>query len=366
MNIRIIYIARSSRLAWLAPILIVGLMLAGCGKKTFPKPDTEEMEAPPQVRDLQTEVQSKGVELSWTVPARMKPGAGGGSGHVFAVLRADLMWDNRNCENCPSPIRSEIVRIDPAFPTPAYFRGDRLVWIDPNVSQKHAYRYTVAVKDRSGRAISHSNPFTARVVAPPVIPTELTASPSQQGILLQWKAVTKDEQGQKLPADAEYLVERHAPNEPWQRITKIPVKGTTYLDSVIAADQTYNYRVVPELLFEGTSVVGEPAVIFQINAPDALPPPPPKSVWIIPAKGALEIHWTPADGKVGGYHVYRKEGKEIIRLTASPIQAGPFSDRAVKRNQTYYYAVSAVSIQPDHREGLLSKWTEIRNVLFEQ
>ena len=365
MNIRILYIARSSRLARLVPILLVGLMLAGCGRKTLPTPAVPEQEAPPQVRDLQTEVHSKGVELSWSVPSRMKPEAGGAE-YIFAVLRADLAWDNRSCENCPTPIRSEVIRIDPAFPNPAYYRGDRIVWMDSNVSQKHAYRYTLAVKDRKGRTVTHSGSLTARVVPAPAMVTELSASPSQQGILLQWKEVAKDEGGQKLQGDVEYLVEKHGPNEPWQRITKVPVKGTTYLDSAIAADQTYNYRVVPSLLFEGTPVLGEPAEVFQIKAPDALPPPPPKSVWIIPAKGALEVHWTAADGKVGGYHVYRKEGKEIIRLTAGPVQGAPFSDRSVKRNQTYYYAVSAVSPQPENKEGLLSKWTEIRNVLFQQ
>ena len=81
--------------------------------------------------------------------------------------------------------------------------------------------------------------------------------------------------------------------------------------------------------------------------------------------GPLEIHWTESDGKNGGYHVYRREGKEIIRLTASPVQHPPFVDHGAKKGSTYSYAVSAVSTQADHKEGLLSKWTEVRNLLME-
>jgi fibronectin type 3 domain-containing protein len=118
-------------------------------------------------------------------------------------------------------------------------------------------------------------------------------------------------------------------------------------------------------MFEDSPILGDPSTIEQAKAPDALPPPPPKTVWIIPAKGNLEVHWTQAEGKVGGYHVYRREGKQIIRLTDNPVQNPPYVDRAVKQNAVYFYAVSTVTPLPDQREGLLSKWSEIRSLKFE-
>ena len=96
-----------------------------------------------------------------------------------------------------------------------------------------------------------------------------------------------------------------------------------------------------------------------------MPPPPPGKVWITPAHGALEIHWTESDVNTAGYNVYRKEGKgeEIIRLNANPVQHQPFVDHGVKKGGVYYYAVSAVSARGDHKEGLASKWVEVRNLL---
>jgi hypothetical protein len=40
-------------------------------------------------------------------------------------------------------------------------------------------------------------------------------------------------------------------------------------------------------------------------------------------------------------------------------------DQGAKKGATYSYAVSAVSAQADHKEGLLSKWTEVRNLITE-
>ena len=104
----------------------------------------------------------------------------------------------------------------------------------------------------------------------------------------------------------------------------------------------------------------------QVKAPDAVPPPPPGNVWVIPVKGALEVHWIPSEGKVEGYHVYRREGKEIIRLTATPVQKPPYVDSTVRKNVVYAYAVSAVGNQAGKREGLLSKWAEMRSLMIDQ
>jgi hypothetical protein len=106
--------------------------------------------------------------------------------------------------------------------------------------------------------------------------------------------------------------------------------------------------------------------VFKLaKAPDTLTAPPPQSVWVIPGKGGLEVQWLESEGKVVGYHVYRRQGQDIIRLTANPLSRPPFIDQAAKKGETYFYAVSAVSPGPEHREGLLSKWTEVHNVFSE-
>jgi hypothetical protein len=207
-----------------------------------------------------------------------------------------------------------------------------------------------------------------KVIAPPPPLKNLVAASNQRGIALQWKpGAAKAPQGALSPGEVQFLVERHGPESPWERLSTVPVKANTFLDSAVASGQVYDYRVTPAYLFEESLILGEPSVFRQAKAPNAVPPPPPGNVWVIPIKGALEVHWLKSEGKVDGYHVYRREGKEIVRLTATPVQNPPYVDQSVKKNMVYSYAVSAVSNQKgqnSHGEGLLSKWAEIRSLLI--
>lgn len=239
------------------------------------------------------------------------------------------------------------------------------MWTDRNVSAQRVYRYKIAIRDQKKRTISTSNATLVKVVPPPGPLKNLMAVTQTKGILLQWKAPTKNDQGAALQGDLFFLVERKAQDGPWEKVSSVHLRGNNFLDTAVASNHSYSYRVTPYIIFEDTSVSGETSSSQTVTAPQALPPPPPGKVWVIPSKAALEVHWIESDGKTGGYHVYRKEGKEIIRLTESPIQKAPYMDRTAKRNVSYEYAVSAVGTQPDQQEGLLSKWSEVRSLMFE-
>lgn len=351
-----------SHLAGLILILCLSLITSGCGKKSFPTPS--EQEVLPQVRDLQAVVTPRGVEVSWQIPEGLKI-VKGSSQYRISVWKAELKWDNRNCLDCPAPGQQEVQKIDPAQPQPAHVQNDRMVWLDTVVSKNHAYRYQVTVQENRGRPLSTSNPAIVKVVPVPQGLKDLEADAQQNGILIRWKASHKDVQGQVMQGELEFLVERYRQGGQWEKLSPVPIKASSFLDKSVASKETYDYRVTPILRYEDTNILGEPSVFRQAKAPGTLPPPPPKTVWVIPSKGTLEVHWVESEGKVGGYHVYRREGKEIIRLTATPVQKTPYVDRTVKKNTVYYYAVSAVNLQADQQEGLLSKWVEIRSVSFE-
>jgi hypothetical protein len=353
-----------SGLASLVPVFFLGVLLSGCGVKTYPKPIL--LEQLPQIQDLKTQVRLKAVELTWSVPEQLTL-AMKDAGYSFVILRSELIWGNRSCLDCPVSGQAELITIDPASPAPAVREGNLFTWMDTNVSTQHAYRYEILIRDRKQHPLSSSNVSTAKVLAPPPPIKSLSAAPEPRGVALQWKATAaKTIQGQVSPGEVLFLLERHGPDGTWERLSALPVKGTTFLDSAVASGQAYDYRVTPVYLFEDTLILGEPSVFLQARAPDAVPPPPPGNVWVIPVKGALEVHWLPSEGKVEGYHVYRREGKEIIRLTATPLKNPPFVDSTVKKNSVYAYAVSAQGNQAGKREGLLSKWVEIRSLMIDQ
>ncbi len=204
-------------------------------------------------------------------------------------------------------------------------RDGKLRWVDTNVSYRRAFRYQVTVTDEKGNPLSLSNPAIAKVYPGPAAPVNLTAATQPQGILIQWKPVLKDIEGNNLDASSvSFRVERLSGEKGWEKASPSYVKGNAYLDQSVAPGQSYSYRVVPVLYMDEVYICGEPSSTAQAKGPESVPPPPPGRVWITPAHGALEIHWTETDGKTGGYHVYRREGKEIIRLTATPVAAPAF------------------------------------------
>lgn len=351
--------ARFTGLTGIVFICTMGMLLSGCGRKMFPKPGGQE--AAPQVHDFQAQVIPRGVELSWAIPEGAQA-----KGVRYSVLRSELNWDNRNCVECPGVNQQEVFRTDAAAAPQAVSSSDRKFhWIDTNIVPNHAYRYQVSLTDANGTPLSTAGPALAKTYPGPVAPTGVAAITQPQGILLQWKSVPKDAEGRNLQGELSFRIDRLIPNKDWEKASPVLIKGNSFLDQGVASEQNYSYRVVPVLQFENTTILGEPSAAVIARAPASVAPPPPNSVWVMPAKGVLEIRWTESDGKVSGYHVYRKEGKEIIRLTASPVQHPPFVDQAAKRNANYFYAVSAVSAQQGNKEGLLSKWAEFRNVQTE-
>jgi hypothetical protein len=344
-------------------LLLSCLVATGCGIKGFPRP--EQQAAPPQIKDAQAQVNPRGVELTWSIPDQLLTKSKVGS-YQLVIQRAEIKWENRNCLECPAQFQDKQV-IETLHPEPAVRAGNKYTWVDSNVSRDHAYRYQIGIRNVQRRIVSVSNPATAKVVATPGTVPNVTAATEGQGILLRWQRPQMDKTRTATPGQVKFLVER-APagkTSKWETISPVPVDGGEFLDTTVASNQNYDYRVTPVLVFEETNVFGEASSVQHGRAPDTVTPPPPQSVWVIPGKGQLEVHWLESDGAPMGYHVYRRQGQEIIRLTASPLGHPPFIDQHAAKNEVYFYAVSAVSQGPHVREGLLSKWVEIRNAFFD-
>lgn len=344
-------------------LLLTGVTcLGGCGKKTYPRPLSQL--AKPEIGDLHARVTPRGVELSWTIPESVRAGEKR-SAHHFKLYKAQVKWEDRNCPACPPVEQQDGIRLELSAPEPARIEGNSMIWLDSQAAKNHAYRYYVTLIGKRERELARSNPILVKVVSAPAPLRDFEVSTLPQGIMLQWKSPSRDVQGEPLQGDLQYTIERRPPNGQWEKLSTVPIKANNFLDKTIASNLNYDYRVTPAVIFEGTAVTGEPALFSQARAPGSVPPPPPKSVWVIPGKGGIEVQWMESEGKTAGYHVYRREGKEITRLTATPIEKAPYVDRSVKRNVVYSYAVSAVNEQPDQKEGLLSKWVEIRSLMIE-
>ena len=281
-------------------ICVLSVILSGCGKKLFPK--AQGGAPPPQINNLKAQIMPRLVELSWS------PVAIEGKAISYSILRSELKWENRNCLECPSPDQQQVQSIN-ASAAKATSEG-KLRWADTDISYRRAFRYQIAVVDEKGNRVSISNSTIARVYPGPAAPLDITEATQPQGVLIKWKPVLKDLEGNNLDAaSVSFRVERLSGEKAWENASPSAVKGNSYYDQAIASEQNYSYRVVPVLHIEESVIYGEPSSTVLAKAPEAMPPPPPDKVWATPAHGALEIHWTESDGKNGGYHVYRREGK---------------------------------------------------------
>jgi hypothetical protein len=344
-------------------ILFSCLVASSCGTKTFPRPIQTEPSM--QIKDLQAQVRSRKVELTWSVTEYLTTRSKYRN-HQFVIQRAEVSWENRNCLDCPAPYE-EVQVIDLSQLGRLRTESNKYLWVDPNVAPNHVYRYQITIRSEKGRLESVSNASLAKVIPAPGAVAKVNAVTERQGILVRWQKPQKDQTGSALQGQLRFVVERLTTGKghKWETVSPVPVDGSEYLDTTVASNQSYDYRVTPVLIFEDSNIYGESAVVQYAKAPDAVTPPPPQSVWVIPAKGSLEVHWIESEGTVAGYHVYRRQGQEIIRLTVNPLGHPPYVDNHAKKNETYFYAVSAVGSSPQQQEGLLSKWVEIRNAFFD-
>lgn len=328
------------------------VMISGCGRKMFPKP--KGAPPAPRINDLSAKVEPRAVEISWSPIL-----AAAARGIRYSIMKSEISWEKRNCLECPPPAQQQVQSLDAAMTKPG--PDGRLRWTDPDVSYHRAYRYQIALINDHGISVSLSNPVIAKVYPGPVAPVDLTAITQERGILIRWKQTPRDIEGKDIdPLTLSFRVQRNSGAEAWKDVSPL-VKGDAYYDQQISPGQSYTYRVVPVRHVDGENVFGEPSAGITATGLHSAPPPPPGRVWISPAQGALEVHWSEGEVKNAGYYVYRKQGKQIVRLTASPVLHPPFVDRGAGRGQSYYYAVSAVSAMPKHKEGLLSKWVGMGN-----
>ncbi len=336
-------------------ILICALsaLLSGCGHQTFPSPIGSA--PPPRINDLSARVEPGAVEISWSALP-----AGAARKIRYSILKNDVDWAKRNCLECPPPAQLQVETMDGATAKPG--PDGRLGWSDHKVCDHKAFRYQIAIIDDKGNTVSHSNPVIAKIYPGPVAPVGLRAATQQQGILIEWKQSPKDIEGHDIkPFTLSFRVQRLSSTDIWKDVSPL-VKGDAYYDRQVIPGQKSVYRVVPVRHIDAENVYGEPSGKISVMGPRSAPPPPPGKVWAVPVHGGIEVHWLEDEGKTAGYHVYRKQGKEIVRLTANPVLHPPFVDHRAQGGVTYRYAVSAVSPGHKHEEGLLSKWVELRNL----
>ncbi len=344
------------QIAWPSRLLILvglGLLLAGCGRKTPPVPPGTLIPRP--VKGFHAEITVNGVKLSWKVPVRHSDGSPIANLKGFELFRAELPPEE-SCNGCP-------VRFEHPIFIPYRGRVERdrvMIYEDRTVTTSHRYVYAV----RAVKGIFNKSPMSRRIEvvwhAPPASPSGLKAVWEKGAVVLSWSPSTQYEDGTPMDRPVSYLLQRRrAGAEEWRTIAT--VEEDSYRDDRVETGILYGYRIVPTITHLGMEIQGPPTPEVRPSALDITPPAPPKGLVASLSSRGVELRWRAnKEQDLAGYYVYRREaGGVVVRLNHRPITDPLFLDRTLLPPGTYSYSVTAVDRSVPENESPLAPWVSV-------
>jgi fibronectin type 3 domain-containing protein len=244
------------------------------------------------------------------------------------------------------------------LPFPYLRTGEKLFYIDKNVSEGKTYQYYLVPVDLVGAEGLKSEIITVELkdITPPAPPPVVNATPEEGAILLEWEpSPDEDVIGYNVYRSWSIHGEFRKINP-----KPIPKEERRFVDrDVSATGMLYVYRVasIDEAGLEGrqsTAAFGMPK--------DTTPPPPVSNLQARVEKHFVELNWKPQlTPDLDGYYVYRAEEKDKpFRLVGPPIKKeitsfidSGFVKKGLYPGHTYYYYVSQVDIALNEGERTL-------------
>ena len=274
---------------------------------------------------------------------------------VGGVRKITLSWD-ANTE--PELTGYEILRFaDPGDATPQrVFNSVLTTYVDTPVVAGQPFVYRVRAVGPSGVTSELSAFVSAQAEAPVLaVPSKVSAVGGIGQIAISWNANTESEL-------TGYRVLRYTDSAETMPDDTFVTVQTTYVDSPLAAGETFVYRVQALGANDAESALS-PIVAAEVLVDD-VPPATPGNFTAIPSGGtAIELRWnapkTDANGNaltgLSGYRIYRTSGAsptELGREEASEratyflvlVDASErrYFDRDVEGNTAYVYQIAAI------------------------
>ncbi|HEY0657133.1 MAG TPA: hypothetical protein VGD05_01600 [Pyrinomonadaceae bacterium] len=333
----------------LAFTLFALLITISCGKRKPPLPPIERVAQRIEISGFQ---RGNSIILSWRMPAR-----NAASENTLNINRADLY---RLLELADSSLtlseeeftsRSTLIATIPIsnndFALQKMSYTDSLEFAGQHVRLRYALRFV----NSSGQKAAFSNFFIIEPSAnASTNPSFLTATTTQEAVLLEWKPPESNVNGNTTVNLLGYnLYRSNSETEMARLLNEIPITKTNYADNFFEFNKEYFYFVRAITLGNN----GEPLESFESNIVKILPvdtfsPSAPSAITIAAAPNNLSIFFAANTEKdIAGYRIYRSIDRnqtksEWTLLTEELLMTNTFQDLNVESGKTYFYYLIAV------------------------
>jgi len=297
-------------------VLGIALILTGCGYVGDPLPPA--LNIPLQIKDLSAVQRGNKLIVGFSIPAKTTEGL-----PVVSVEEVQVI---------AGPNDAAQFNVDVWAATARHLKTDKLkpgpVDIVEPIAGWQNKEVIVAVRlvNHKGRASQWSNLVIVPIVAPPVVPANIKAEATLEGVRLTWTA----------SGATSYRIFRG--NEDLAKTDK-----AEYLDKDTQFGKEYVYTLQAAMKAGETEAESELSAPLTFTPRDTFPPATPSGASAIAGTTTIELNWernTEADFK--SYRVYRAGTTGDFAVIADNVEAPAFSDRAIKAGTAYRYAITAV------------------------
>jgi hypothetical protein len=357
-------------------LALLVVVLVACGKRGDPHPPVPVI--PAATTDLVVTQRADRVLLSWSYPALSTAGRSLTGVRRITIYRYEeqlpvspggrdprtlMPGDVDTTEPQPVVLFSKVPTIAEAQFTKLSKKvesidkanlatatvGSRLLFTDTPMfrsSDGRPVRLTYAVVTEGDEARSHPSNLAILVPLPVGLPPAgVKVETKAEGVTVSWTAPSKSIAGESGPIVTGYNIYRNAPGEtPGDLPTSInsaPIKGTMYTDTPGYGEHEYRVAAV--------ATTGPPAIQSDLSDParitfrDLVPPPVPAAPTVLVEPKLIRLVWDAVTAPdLGGYNVYRIEGKYRLKLTPTPTKESNFMDISMDPGIFYTYEVTAV------------------------